>query len=146
MGGARMVVHGRKAHCGDVERGSGRGGAQSGALSGIQRQPGGGAGALEQAMDMHQATASNMVKLLVERDLVEASKSGPDRRSVQLTVLPAGKKILKTVPGPFVGVLPDALERLDARTLKNLRRDLAKLTSLIQQVDEKSALIPLSEL
>ena len=142
----RQVFNAVKSHFQQLEKRSGLGGAQIWALSVIQQHPGIGAGALAQAMDIHQSTASNMVKLLVERDLVEASKSGPDRRSVQLTVLPAGKKILKTVPGPFVGVLPDALERLDARTLKNLRRDLAKLTSLIQQVDEKSALIPLSEL
>jgi hypothetical protein len=42
--------------------------------------------------------------------------------------------------------LPDALERLDAGTLKNLRRDLTKLTALIQDLDEKAALIPMSEM
>jgi hypothetical protein len=50
------------------------------------------------------------------------------------------------VPGPFIGVLPDALERLDTATLKNLNRDLSRLTALLSEVDEDSALTPLAEI
>jgi DNA-binding MarR family transcriptional regulator len=142
----RLVFNAVKSHFQQLEKRSGLGGAQIWALSVIQQYPGIGAGTLAQAMDIHQSTASNLVKILIERDLVEAQKSESDRRSVQLTVLPEGKRILKNVPGPFVGVLPDALERLDAVTLKNLRRDLTKLTALIQDLDEKAALIPMSEM
>jgi DNA-binding MarR family transcriptional regulator len=142
----RQIFNAVKSHFQQLEKRSGLGGAQIWAMSVIQQYPGISTGALALGMDIHQSTASNLVKALIERELVEARKSEADRRSVQLTVLPAGNKILKTVPGPFVGVLPDALERLDTVTLKNLNRDLTKLTALIQEVDEEAALTPLAEM
>lgn len=142
----RQIFNAVKSHFQQLEKRSGLAGAKIWALSVIQQHPGIGTGALALAMDVHQSTTSNLVKLLIERELVEARKSGSDRRSVQLHVLPAGRKILKEVPGPYIGVLPDALERLDAVTLKNLNRDLSRLTALIQEVDEEAALTPLAEL
>jgi DNA-binding MarR family transcriptional regulator len=142
----RQIFNAVKSHFQQLEKRSGLGGAKIWALSVIQQHPGIGTGALAQAMDIHQSTTSNLVKVLIEGELVEARKSEADRRSVQLYVLPAGNKILKKVPGPFSGVLPDALERLDALTLKNLNRDLTKLTALLSEVDEASAFTPLAEL
>jgi DNA-binding MarR family transcriptional regulator len=142
----RQVFNAVKSHFQQLEKRSGLGGAQIWALSAIQQHPCIGAGALAQAMDIHQSTASNLVKVLIERELVEARKSESDRRSVQLHVLPAGARILKSVPGPFSGVLPEALEQLDPVTLKNLNRDLTKLTTLLREVDEKAALTPLAEM
>jgi hypothetical protein len=51
-----------------------------------------------------------------------------------------GVKVLAKAPGPFSGVLPEALARLDARTLGRLDRDLA---ILIQElgVDSRAAKI-----
>lgn len=142
----RQIFNAVKSHFQQLEKRSGLGGAKIWALSVIQQHPGIGTGALAQAMDIHQSTTSNLVKLLIERELVEARKSESDRRSVQLHVLPAGAKILKQVQGPYTGVLPDALERLDAVTLMNLNRDLSRLTVLLSNVDEDSALTPLAEL
>ena len=142
----RQIFNAVKSHFQQLEKRSGLGGAKIWALSVIQQHPGIGTGALAQAMDIHQSTTSNLVKFLIEHELVQARKSETDRRSVQLYVLPAGTKILKKVPGPFIGVLPDALERLDAGTLKNLNRDLSKLTALLSEADEKAALTPLAEL
>jgi DNA-binding MarR family transcriptional regulator len=142
----RQVFNAVKSHFQQLEKRSGLGGAQIWALSAIQQHPGIGAGALAQAMDIHQSTASNLVKVLIERELVEARKSESDRRSVQLHVLPAGARILKSVPGPFSGVLPEALEQLDPVTLKNLNRDLTKLTTLLREADERAALTPLAEM
>jgi len=142
----RQIFNAVKSHFQQLEKRSGLGGAKIWALSVIQQHPGIGTGALAQAMDIHQSTTSNLVKVLIEHELVEARKTESDRRSVQLHVLPAGTKILKNVPGPFIGVLPDALERLDAVTLNNLNRDLTRLTALLSEVDEKAALTPLAEL
>jgi hypothetical protein len=49
-------------------------------------------------------------------------------------------KVLAKAPGPFSGVLPEALARLDSRTLARLDRDLA---ILIQElgVDDRAAKI-----
>jgi len=142
----RQIFNAVKSHFQQLEKRSGLGGAKIWALSVIEQHPGIGTGALAQAMDIHQSTTSNLVKLLIAHELVQARKSDSDRRSVQLHILPAGKKILKSVPGPFIGVLPDALERLDTATLKHLNRDLSRLTALLAEADEDSALTPLSEI
>ena len=76
-------------------------------------------------MDVKQSTASNLIKALSERGLIAISRDGPDRRAVQLEVLPAGRKVLKQAPGPFAGVLPEALASLDTQTLERLDADLA---------------------
>ena len=96
-------------------------------------------------MDVHQSTASNLVKSLVERDLVVAAKDGPDRRAVQLRVTAAGGRVLRRAPGPLTGVLPQALASLDAKTLARLEKDLAALITALD-ADERGANIPLGQL
>jgi hypothetical protein len=64
---------------------------------------------------------------------------------VELRVTPEGKKALKKMPGPFEGVLPDALRRLDDTALSNLNRELAKLVRLLE-ADEGAGNIPLAQL
>jgi DNA-binding MarR family transcriptional regulator len=138
----RQVFNAVKTHFQQVERRAGIGGAQLWALSVIQAQPGIGVGALSRTMDVHQSTASNLVKGLVGLGLVAAQRNGPDRRAVQLQVLPAGARVLRRAPGPFSGVLPQALANLDTQTLQRLDRDLATLIEVLQ-VDERDAGIPL---
>ena len=73
-----------------------------------------------------------------------AVKDAPDRRTVQLHILPAGKRVLKRAPGPFTGVLPQALAKLDTKTLKRLDEDLAALIAVLA-TDEHAANIPLGQ-
>lgn len=141
----REVFNAVKTHFQQVEKKVGLGGAQVWALSIIQAAPGTGINALATAMNIHQSTASNLVKALVERQLVARRRDAANRRSVQLTLLPSGARVLRRSPGPFAGVLPDALAALDARTLKRLEADLAKLIGVLH-VDESAASKPLSEL
>ena len=140
----RLVFNAVKTHFQNVERKAGIGGAQLWALSIISAQAGLGVNDLARAMDVHQSTASNLVKTLVERELIVAAKEGTDRRAVQLSLLPAGSRVLKRAPGPFTGVLPQALASLDAKTLKRLDRDLAKLIAALG-ADEQAANIPLGQ-
>jgi DNA-binding MarR family transcriptional regulator len=142
----RQVFNAVKSHFQQLERRSGVGGALVWALSIIRSQPGIGTGALAASMDIHQSTASNLVKSLVERELVAVRKSALDRRSVELTILPAGRAVLRKAPAPFSGVLPDALAQLDPATLRSLNRDLAKLLAVLQKVDQRAAHIPLAGL
>ena len=100
---------------------------------------------LAMAMDIHQTTASNLVKGLLKLELLRAEKEGPDKRAVQLYILPAGRTLLKKAPGPFSGVLPKALSELDAKTLLRLERDLSTLLKLLN-ADEKAAKTPLASL
>jgi DNA-binding MarR family transcriptional regulator len=127
-----------KTHFREVEKKSGVAGAQLWALSVIGDRPGVGMTELARAMDVHQSTASNLVRSLLEQDLVAARKSGTDRRTVQLHVLAAGARALRRAPGPFAGVLPSALSSLDPAALARLERDLNKLITALG-VDERGA-------
>ncbi len=140
----RQVFNTVKTHFQQIERTAGVGGAQLWALSVIRDRPGGGVNDLARSMDIHQSTASNLVRALVDRGLVVASRDGPDRRAVQLSLLPAGRRILQRAPGPFAGKLPDALAKLDGATLQRLDHDLSALIAALD-ADEDAANIPLAQ-
>jgi DNA-binding MarR family transcriptional regulator len=141
----RLVFNAIKTHFRQVEKKAGVGGAQLWALAVVRETPGIGVSDLARAMDIHQSTASNLIRSLVDQQLVAAEKAGADRRAVQLRVLPGGLKVLKKAPGPFTGVLPQALASLDRQTLKRLDRDLGRLIELLG-ADERAARIHLSQL
>lgn len=141
----RLVFNAVKTHFQQIEKKAGVGGAQLWALSVIQTTPGIGVNSLAAAMDVHQTTASNLVKALVIAEMIVAEKNGPDRRTVQLRILPAGSRVLRKAPGPFAGVLPEALATLDAETLERLDNDLALLIKALH-ADERAAGIPLAQM
>ena len=141
----RLVFNAVKTHFRQVEKNVGVGGAQLWALSVIRSNPGIGVSDLAREMDVHQSTASNLVKSLLEREMVLIAKNGADRRTVALRLTPSGSKVLRKAPEPFTGVLPEALASLDARTLSRLDKDLGKLIAALE-VDESAAGIPLGDL
>ncbi|HET9643056.1 MAG TPA: MarR family transcriptional regulator [Burkholderiaceae bacterium] len=123
----RQVFNAVKTHFQQVEKKVGLGGAQVWALSVIRDRPGIGVSELARALDIHQSTASNLVRGLAERELILITRSNTDRRSVHVKLLPAAQRVLKKSPLPFSGVLPDALRRLDANSLRRLNKDLDRL-------------------
>ena len=143
---SRSVFNAVKTHFQQVEKTMvGVGGAQVWAMSVIQAQSGIGVGGLARAMDVHQTTASNLVKAMVASELVVASRDDADRRAIRLRVTPRGARVLKRAPGPFSGVLPEALAALEVDTLARLDNDLGKLLALLQ-ADERAACIPLAQM
>ena len=141
----RQVFNAVKTHLRSVERKAGVGGAQVWALSVVSEYPGIGVGQLARRMDIRQSTASNLVKALIERNFLTATRDGPDRRAVQLHLMPAGARALRHAPGPFEGVLPSALRSLDEATLRRLHGDLASLLLLLD-TDESAARILLADM
>ena len=141
----RLVFNAVKTHFQQTEKRAGVGGAQVWALSVIRAERGIGVSGLARAMDIHQTTASNLVRALVGAGMVAAEKNGPDRRAVQLRILPAGTQVLRKARGPFAGVLPEALAGLDPGTLRRLDEDLAVLISALD-ADERAAGIPLAQM
>jgi DNA-binding MarR family transcriptional regulator len=141
----RIVFNAVKSHLQQVERKAGATGAQVWALHLIQQQPGLGVTELAQAMNVRQPTASILVKALVQQGLAEARREGPDRRALQLHTLPQGRALLRRVPGPRTGVLPEALAGMDAETLRGLRTHLAPLIQRLG-ADDSAATLPLSRL
>ena len=140
----RQVFNAVKSHFQQVEKTVGMGGAQVWALSVVREQPGIGVGALARAMSIHQSTASNLVRTLIDREMLVAVKQGADRRAVQLNLLPAGARVLKNAPGPFAGLLPDALKALPPETLARLQEDLDQVIGRIA-ADEAATALPLAE-
>lgn len=139
----RLVFNAVKGHFRAVETKAGISGAQLWALSIVQAHPGIGVGDLARAMDVHQSTASNLLRALLDKELVVSERGGQDRRAVQLRVTARGNRVLAKAPGPFTGLLPEALGRLDKRTLGRLDRDLAVLIGELGLADERGAGIPL---
>ncbi len=141
----RVIFNAVRAHFQEVEKRAGMGGALVWALHAIHSQPGLTVNGLAQAMDIHQSTASNLVRQLLKRQLIRSEKSSVDRRVVSLYVEPAALTVLETVPGPFEGVLPKALGQLPGQTLHLLHTQLGVLIAAMQ-ADEKAAHTPLSHL
>lgn len=141
----RRIFNAVKAHFQQMEKTSGLGGAQVWALSVIEDFPNIGVTELATAMDIRQSTASNLIRSLIERELIQSQRNPSDRRAVQLAILPAGKRLLKVVPRPLSGILPVALSALDQATLGRLEEDLAKVLVLLS-VDESSAQVLLTNL
>jgi DNA-binding MarR family transcriptional regulator len=134
----RIVFNAVKSHFRQVEREAGVGGAQLWALAVIAGTPGIGVTGLARELDIHQSTASNLTKTLIERGLVAATREGLDRRSVALRLLPPAEQVLEKAPMPFTGVLPDALAGLGPETLARLERDLGTLIAALE-ADETAA-------
>jgi len=141
----RVVFNAVKTHFRQVEQAAGLGGAQVWALSVIRDQPGIGVKELARTLDIKQSTASNLVRALLERDMVDAVRDGPDRRTVALHLRDAGSAVLARAPGPFAGVLPGALNELDAATLARLETDLGALIKLLG-ADADAGTVPLADL
>jgi MarR family transcriptional regulator, organic hydroperoxide resistance regulator len=141
----RVVFNSIKTHFRQVEKRAGLGGAQVWALSVIRDQPDIGVSSLARALDVKQPTASNLVRSLVEQDLVEVKRDSRDGRAVKLRLRPAGSRALRRAPGPFAGVLPEALAALDTRTLARLEDDLAALIQALK-ADERGAKRLLSQM
>lgn len=141
----RVVFNAVRTHFQQVEKKVGIGGAQVWALSVIRQTPGAGVNGLAQAMNIHQSTASNLVRQLARRGLVRVDKSAIDRRSVHLHLEAAGEALLLASPGPYAGVLPDALQKLPADTLVQLQHNLGEVIRALA-ADESAAGIPLADL
>ncbi len=141
----RVVFNAVRSNFQQVEKQVGLGGAPVWALSVVRDNPGIGMGGVAQSMDIHQSTASNLVKTLLRKELISMTKSPQDRRHVQLEILPAGLALLGQINTPFEGVLPLALGKLPQATLQRLDQDLTALIALLQ-ADEQATGIALAEL
>jgi len=138
----RSVFNAVRHHFHSVQSEVGVSSAEVWALSQVAASPGIGVGQLARAMDLHQSTASNLVRALSEAQLITSKRGEADRRSVHLQPTARGLRVLAKAPQPFTGVLPDALQRLDPATLKRLDRDLGLLIEELR-ADPHGAAVPL---
>lgn len=140
----RLLFNTVKAHFREVEKKAGVAGAQVWALSVLRANPGIGVGGLARAMDIHQSTASNLLKPLIEAGMVAAERARDDRRALRLRITARGAAVLRKAPGPAAGVLPEVLSRLDLATLLRLDDDLKAVIALLD-ADRRAEKVPLGQ-
>jgi DNA-binding MarR family transcriptional regulator len=135
----RTIFGSARRHDAEVRRAAGVSGAQLWALSAIARGEGMRVNDLAEQMALHQTTASNLVNALVQRKLVRRSRDDADQRVVRLAVTTEGKRLLLRAPGPYVGLLVDALRHLDSPDLRRLRKALVVLTTVMRGAAREAA-------
>lgn len=83
-------------------------------------------GALARAIHLSSPTVTGILDRLVKRGLVDRARSGQDRRSVTVTVTPAGEALLVAAPSPLQDRVRAELVRLEdweqTMILANLQR------------------------
>ena len=122
--GFRMIFGSARRFDAEVRRTTGISGSQLWALSEISRTAGMSVNALAERLALHQTTVSNIVNGLVERRLIRRSQNERDQRVARLHISPLGTRVLRRAPGPFAGLLVDALGRLDTEQLERLQSSL----------------------
>jgi DNA-binding MarR family transcriptional regulator len=142
----RVVFKSVRQHFEVVERQCGVSGSQLWALAAIHSNPGMKVTELAQRMSIHQTTASNLIKLLLQKSLVERHRSLEDGRVVELFISTAGQRIIRTAPKPLDGVLPDALGHLSPEGLNRLGNALGELLQVMKVRVDSGGDVPLADI
>jgi DNA-binding MarR family transcriptional regulator len=135
----RTIFASARWHDAEVRRIAGISGSQLWALSEIARSQGMRVNDLSERMALHQTTASNLIYALVERKLIRRERDPADQRVVRLNITTDGKRMLLRAPGPYAGLLVDALRHLDTQQLTRLRSALYMLTQGLREAATDAA-------
>ena len=127
----RVIVAALRERYGAVERAAGLGGAQLWALAEISSANELSVGDLARQMGIKSPTASNLVRSLLDRELVRKLRAREDQRIVCVSVTPEGKALLRRAPQPIEGLLQSALARLPASRLDSLHAHLDDVLALL---------------
>ena len=132
LGKFREVFRAAKVHFGTVHKSVGVSGAQLWALWELHREPGLRVTELALRLSLRQSTVSNLIEQLAQSKHLKRKRNDADQRVVRLYLTASGRKLVDNAPQPARGVLPDALESLDAKTLKKLDIQLRTLLSAMK--------------
>jgi MarR family transcriptional regulator, lower aerobic nicotinate degradation pathway regulator len=127
MDSLRRVVRALRLTARDAERSAGISGAQ---LFVLQSLADGAASSLNDLADRtltDQSSVSVVVKRLTARKLVMRKASPVDARRVELSLTPAGRRLLARCPEPTQARLVTSLRRLDGAELADITRGLSAL-------------------
>lgn len=141
----RIIFKSVRRHFQSVESACGVSGSQLWALAKIAETGGIRVTELSKAMAIHQSTASNLIEKLVEKRLVTKSRDPENQRAVRVLLTPEGQAIVDRAPGPYQGLLPDALGRMPYGELRDLRQNLDRLLSLMDHLEAEAGNTPLSD-
>ena len=139
----RVIVAALREHYGAVERAAGLGGAQLWALAEVAAAGELSVGDLARQMGIKAPTASNLVRSLLERQLVRKLRTREDQRVVCISATPEGTKLLRRAPRPIEGLLQAALGRMPTARLESLQGHLDDvLAQLHHERDAADRLLP----
>lgn len=142
----RLIYGSVRQHFREVEQLCGISGAKVWLLHEISGTPGIGVSELARRLSIHQSTCSQLVDKLEARGLVTKQRLPSDQRRVGLHVTDTAADLLRRIPGPAEGLLPDALQGLSEDSLHVLHDHLAQLIDQLARLDEPSADKPLADL
>jgi DNA-binding MarR family transcriptional regulator len=123
----RQLVNAMYSASRDAQHSHGVTAAQLFILSHVRRSSNLSIGALAELTMTHQSTVSVVVRRLVRRKLLEKRRAADDARRVELTLTPAGRKVVESSPEAFQLRLQHVLATLDAADRAALSRALARL-------------------
>jgi len=142
----RLIYGSVKQHFREVEKRCGISGSQVWLLREVATSAGTGVSRLAERLSIHQSTCSLLVEKLVGAGLIAKTRSAEDQRRVGLEVTQAGKRLLKSAPGPAEGLLPEALKQLPDTSMLALNTNLEMLIAHLTIHNETDAEKPLSDL
>ncbi|HEY5147320.1 MAG TPA: MarR family transcriptional regulator [Polyangiaceae bacterium] len=123
----RRVVRDLRLGSREAERRAGVSGAQLFVLQVLASGPAASLNELAERTHTDQSSVSVVVRRLADRKLVARKPSRLDARRVELSLTPAGQRLLGRCPEPMQARLLASLERLDAPERAALTRGLGAL-------------------
>ncbi len=140
----RQVAGAVRAHYGHMEAKTGAAAADVLLLSAIASNAGAGIDRIADYLGLHKSTVSNLVSRLVKSNMVSRERSPEDQRTVRLSLLSPGRALLKRAPVPAAGLLPELMERLSDRQLRQVEDALQLLVDLLPEDTSRFASQPLT--
>ncbi len=141
----RIIFRSVQDHSRSVEKKTGISAAQLWMLWELFNEPGLTVSALARVLSIHQSTCSNMLDKIQKKGLVCRDRSLDDQRVVCLYLTDKGSTLLAKAPRPAQGALFDVLLRLPDKVLSELESGLHQLIDALNNVDEKAAMLPITE-
>ncbi len=123
----RRIVRDLRLGAREVERNAGISGAQLYVLQALARESASSINDLAERTHTDQSSVSVVVRRLTDRKLVARKPSREDARRVELSLTPAGRRLLARCPEPMQARLLGSLHRMEAADLESLTRGLAAL-------------------
>ncbi|WP_420473774.1 MarR family winged helix-turn-helix transcriptional regulator [Noviherbaspirillum sp. ST9] len=139
----RIVVRAAQRHSNWIEKQCGVTGAQLWVMQELHDSPGLRVGDVSQKLAIHQTTTSNLVDALVKKGYVTKARDAEDQRVVKLQLTEKGVDVIHCAPTPARGLLPESLQKLDAKQLRDLNKSLQTLLDVIERADESFGMQPL---
>jgi DNA-binding MarR family transcriptional regulator len=131
MDALRRVVRALRLTARDAERRAGISGAQLFVLQNLCDQPATSLNELADRTLTDQSSVSVVVKRLVARKLVARKASSVDARRVELSLTPAGRRLLARCPEPTQARLVASLRGLGGKQLADITRGLTALVGVM---------------